>query len=94
MQEYQIIDEKRYPLKVHRLINDLSPGFIRWEHRVTVGRRGRRFMAYMDTLRNLAYIEEITSGQLEVIKDDELFEDLHRWINERGFLNILLPKFN
>lgn len=91
MQEFKIIDEKRYPLNIHQFNNkDLLP-YYRFEHRVTVGYRGRRFIAFVDQMLGNVYIEEITEGQLNTIDDDSMFEALRTWIDEKGFFAIIQP---
>jgi len=92
MSEYKIINERRFPLKVHSINdnNDLLE-YHRWEHRVTIGRRGKRYMVFLDNLENTIYIEEITSGSLEQIDDDPLLESLSRFAASKGFLAILPP---
>lgn len=96
MSEYNIINEKRFPLKVRNSgdNSDLLP-YYRWEHRVTMGYRGRRFMCFIDNLGKghgpIVYIEEITSGSTERIKDESLFESLVKFATEKGFLNVIEP---
>jgi hypothetical protein len=95
---FQIIDEKRYPLKTFTASDnvDLLP-FYRWEHRVTVAYKGKRYMAFLDNEpvsrqeMGIVYIEDITSGELKQIKDDDLFEELSTWVSENGFLNLMMP---
>ncbi|MHA2069835.1 MAG: hypothetical protein ACXABY_36180 [Candidatus Thorarchaeota archaeon] len=92
MQDFQIISEKRYPLKVFNVSDnvDLLP-YHRWEHRVTLGRRGRRYMVFLDNLKQSVYIEEITDGRVERIDDESLWKDVFRHATEKGYLNMLPP---
>jgi len=102
MREFQVLDEKRYPLKtvserrnvldLHSRIpeTDMLP-FWRWEHRVTVGHNTREYMVFLDTLNNLMYVEEITGGHLTVIDDDPLRQAIVRFVQEKGFVNIAPP---
>ena len=89
MQEFAIIDEKRYPLPTVNS-NNILP-YHRNEHRVTVGYHGRRLMVMLDNLTSKVYVEEITSGRNEYIDDDNLVYAVCRWANELGFLNVLPP---
>ena len=93
MPEFQILDEKRYPLYV-RDNDDASSRtlpYYRWEHRVTLGYRSRDFMVFIDTLTTKAYIEEVTGGHLEVIADDSLHESLAMFAQNKGFLCAAQP---
>jgi len=92
MSEFQIIDEKRYPLNVksYDMQSDLLPYF-RWEHRVTLGRNAKEFMVFVDTLYNSVYIEEIIQGRLEIINDDSLHSSLVNFAHEKEFLGIFSP---
>lgn len=92
MSEFQLINEKRFPLKVKEASDnvDLLPHY-RWEHRVTVGYRGKRFMVFLDNLKSTAFVEEITSGHLEKIADDSMWEAVFKYATAQGFLNIFPP---
>jgi hypothetical protein len=95
MPEFTIIDERRKPLEVNQYSNvDLLPYF-RFEHRVTVGYRGRRLMAFIDNLGKgagpIVYIEEVTDGRLTRIEDDGMFEATYRFIEPKGFLGMFAP---
>ena len=68
---------------------DILP-YYRWEHRVTIGYRGRRLIAFVDQLKSKVFIEEITDGKLVTIPDD-LFEAVFRWIEPKGFLGVFAP---
>jgi len=96
MSEYQLLDEKRYPLKVREVIDNANLlSYYRWEHRVTIGYNGRRFMVFIDNLGTgkgpILYIEEITSGSSEKIKDESLFQSLIKFATEKGFLGVFPP---
>lgn len=92
MSEFQLINEKRFPLKVRDSSDnvDLLP-YYRWEHRVTLGYRGRRFMVFLDNLNSAAFVEEITSGSLEKIADDKMWGAVFKEATSRGYLNIFPP---
>ena len=105
--EFQIIDEKRYPLNTEKPIihtgrKEVNLPYHRWEHRVTLGYNGRTFMAFVDNgvaqlnIFPSIYIEEITASGLERIEDDNLFDDLYSFVQINGFINMLapLPKFD
>lgn len=100
MSEFQIIDEKRYPLDVEssflqRNISNLP--YHRWEHRVTIGYNGERFMVFIDNgdisqnIFSSMYIEKITPSELEFIEDESLFESLLHFAKSKGFVNMLPP---
>lgn len=92
MPEFQILDEKRYPIKprsVDKKADILS--YYRWEHRVTLGYNAREFMVFVDTLLNKVYIEELVGGNLEVVKDDSLHTALANFSAENEFLNLFPP---
>jgi len=92
MSGFYLINEKRFPLKVDKNYNvDLLP-YYRWEHRVTIGYNGKRFMAFIDQLKQALYIEELTT-KLEKIGDEELWTALFRWATEKGYLMVLPPLF-
>lgn len=88
--EFLTINERRFPLQVNTITKDLLD-YYRWEHRATVGYRGRRFMICIDNLANKAYIEEITDGHTRQVKDQELLDSLIKWAQDNQFLNILIP---
>ena len=95
MKDFQVIDERRYPLKVETHNTDMLP-YYRWEHRVTLGKymQGsfRTFMVFIDNITTKLYIEEINTGNtLQVIEDDELFEALSVFADEGGYVKILAP---
>jgi len=105
MSKFQILDEKRYPLKISdpkevSLANwtkstcqkDLLP-YWRWEHRVTLGRGAREYMLFIDNMKTSVHIEEISGGHLEVILDDSLFESLLEFAKSKGYCNLLSPMF-
>jgi hypothetical protein len=88
--QFQILDEKRYPLRINSTLKDMSPVW-RFEHRVTLGYNTREFMVFIDNLKSSAHIEEITGGHLEQVKDDILHEALSEFAKERGYLDLMLP---
>jgi hypothetical protein len=90
MPEFYLINERRFPLNVTMPRADLL-SYHRWEHRVTIGHSGRRFMVCLDNLLQTVYIEEITSGQGKRVEDDSLFEGLATWARDEGYLDIMLP---
>ena len=98
MSEYQIVNERRFPLKVKSMNDnvDLLP-YHRWEHRVTVGRNGKRYMVFLDNLGigdgPKLYIEEITNGHAERIEDESLFQSIFRWVTAKGFVSVQPPLF-
>lgn len=97
MQEFRVVDERRYP--IHQAKPDELP-YWRWEHRVTLGRGPRSFVVFIDNgivMNQIVleppqlYIEESTTGNLEVISDDRLFEDLMAFATEKGYVNWFPP---
>jgi hypothetical protein len=91
MHEFKIIDEKRYPLNIVKMDTTDVLDYYRWEHRVTVGYRGRRFIVMIDNLKHEVYVEEI-AVQLHVI-EDRLRQAIIHWANANGFLNVLIPLY-
>lgn len=98
MPRIQILDERKYPMPNMKQ-NDGLP-YYRWEHRATLGRGLRVFLAFVDNgiykedkwiKMPEAYIEEITHGRTERIKDEELFTEVHKYAEELGFLLIQFP---
>lgn len=88
--QFQILDEKRYPLKVNSPLKDLSPVW-RFEHRATLGHGTREFMVFIDNLKQTAHVEEITGGHLEKVADDSLHEALTDFAQGRGYLDFMTP---
>jgi hypothetical protein len=92
MSSFQVVDEKRYPLRVKDLTDNVDLlDFYRWEHRVTVSRNFSKYMVFIDNLKNVLYVEEITNGIPEQIEDDSLWEAIHNWTERKGFLNVMPP---
>ena len=97
MSGFYLVNEKRFPLPSSTVIGnakgnvnvDMLP-YYRWEHRVTVGYNGRRYMVFLDNLKNTTYIEEVTNG-LEKIEDDELWGAIVNFAIEHKYLDMLLP---
>lgn len=99
--EFQIIDEKRYPLDVQSSIVQrnkvTSLPYHRWEHRVTIGYNGKLFMVFIDNgdISNYIwpkiYIEKIIASGFEFIEDESLFESLLNFAQLKGFVNMLPP---
>ncbi len=90
MSGFYIINEKRFPLQVENFSNvDMLP-YYRWDHRVTLGYNGRRFIVFIDNLKQEIYIEEYTT-KLEKISDDSLWKGLFEYATQKGFLMILSP---
>ena len=99
--EFQILDEKRYPLNVESSIIQYNRTVLlpyhRWEHRVTLGYNTKTFMVFIDNgvlNKNILpsiYIEEITASGLEKIEDNSLFESLLNFAQLKGFINMLPP---
>ena len=78
---FKLADTNRYHL----------PGQDRFLHLATVHQNMREFMCMIDTLTQQTYIEEISGGHLEVIKDDGLFQGIHDFLLDRGILSISRP---
>ncbi|RLD51556.1 MAG: hypothetical protein DRI97_15555 [Bacteroidetes bacterium] len=71
--------------------------FYRWEHRATVGLNVREFIVFLDNLPLLErqppkmYIEEVVGSSLVQVEEEELWEDLGRYAEETGVLEMQLP---
>ena len=98
MPRIRVLDERKYPLP--NMKQDDSLPYYRWEHRATLGRGLRTFLAFLDNgiykedvwlKMPKAYIEEITTGRLETVDDDELFKEIHAFAEELGLLQIQHP---
>ena len=97
MSRFYLVNEKRFPLPSGTSVDgvkgnvniDMLP-YYRWEHRVTIGYNGRRYMVFLDNLKNTTYIEDATDG-LEKIKDDSLWGALVNFAMEKGYLNMYAP---
>ena len=98
MPRIQLLDERKYPLP--QMKQDDGLPYYRWEHRATLGRGLKVFLAFVDNSiykedtwikMPEAYIEEITTGRLEKIEDDQLFHEIHKYTEEMGLLVIQLP---
>ena len=90
MSGFYLINEKRFPLHVKDYNNtDLLP-YYRWEHRVTIGYGPKRYMVFVDNLKNAVYIEEF-DGDLAVIDDEELWQALFLWTTQKGYLMTIPP---
>lgn len=72
-----IDDDKVYPLP------NTNGRFI---HLATLKKGVRLFIVFVDESTLSLYIEEITTGQLQVINNDELFMSLHKFAGEQGLL--------
>jgi hypothetical protein len=68
---------------------DLLP-YYRWEHRVTIGYNGRRYMVFLDNLNNTAYVEDCTHD-LKKIEDESLWQALIRFATTNGYLDMMVP---
>jgi len=90
MQDFQVLDEKRYPLKVKDLNKDLLP-YWRFEHRVTVGRSFKKYMVFVDSLEAKIYIEEITDGNLNLVEDEQTWHAVFNFVKEKGYCNMMVP---
>ena len=92
MQDFQIIDEKREPLNVW---NETNLPYYRWEKRAILGWNFRTFLVFVDNYGNGTgpknYIEEITAGSLQCIKDNSLWKALSNFAHQHELLNILTP---
>jgi len=90
MSRFYLVNEKRFPLQVEQGTNvDLLP-YYRWEHRVTIGYNGKRYMVFLDNLKQNIYIEDITLG-IEKIKDDSLWEAVFEFATQKGYLMMFPP---
>lgn len=76
---FKLMNTNRYFLKGsnHRML-----------HIASIQKGLREFMIFIDLKEQEAYFEEVTGGHLEVIDDDNLFEDLGAFINEHKLLHI------
>lgn len=104
MSEFLIINEKRFPIELRvdkngKIETDYLLSYWRFEHRVTVAYKGRRFSVLVDNGMRFGktdyparmYVEECTDGILKVIDNDELYTEVLKFVTEKGFCNVLPP---
>lgn len=94
MPRFYLVNEKRFPLPVQAPTSisssvnlDLLP-YYRWEHRVTLGYNGKRYVVFLDNLKNTAYVE---TDSFKKIEDEELWTALIQYATLNGYLDILPP---
>ena len=94
MARFQLLDEKRYPLYIQSADKkpDLLP-YYRWEHRATIGFNGKTYMAFIDNLMGVAYIEEVTNGDMKVIKDESVMKEISEYVKAMNLVDLLTPMF-
>jgi len=63
----------------------------RFLHLATVQRNLREYMCFSDRQTNKTYIEEVTGGSLNFIKDDSLALGLQQFLEDKGVLSIGKP---
>ena len=59
----------------------------RFKHLATVLMGTREFIAFIDNQGNTSYVEEITGGHLEQIKEESLWEELINFLQEQQILS-------
>jgi hypothetical protein len=89
MSKFIIKDERRYPFVPH--IGNDALSYWRFDHRATIEYQARIFMVFADNFRGTMHIEEITTGDLKIVEEDELHAELTRFAREKGFLEIMIP---
>lgn len=94
MSKFQLLDEKRYPLHIQSADKkpDMLP-YYRWEHRATIGYKGKTYMVFIDNLIGVAYIEEITDGNMKTIENDTIMKELSEYANAMNLVHLLTPIF-
>ena len=60
----------------------------RFVHLATLANAFQEFMCFVDVHSEQFYIEEITGGHLEQIKDESLFKDLENYVSEYNILRL------
>lgn len=63
----------------------------RWLHLATIQDSLREFMCFQDAQTQQVYIEEITGGHLEFIKDESLAQELAAFLADAGITHIGRP---
>lgn len=90
---FKLLNTNRFPLAIEKETNYLS--YYRFDHRATIGYNLREFMVFVDNgtpyKEPSIYIEEITGGHLERIKDDSLHEDIAKFIDDHNLCPMLPP---
>lgn len=64
----------------------------RFKHLATITYGVREFMAFLDMDTVNTYVEEITGGHLEEVKDEELWQDLVRFLQTNQVLSLTSRK--
>jgi hypothetical protein len=90
MSNFQLLDERRYPLNVRQAYDDKTLPYYRWEHRLTLGHNGRQFVVFIDALVGQAYCEETTKGELEVVLESGLWNELVDYAQDNGYLSMIM----
>lgn len=67
------------------------PGQTRFLHLATVQDNCKEFICMFDLQDKQMYIEEITGGHLETIKDDVLFESVYKFLEEKTIIDMGRP---
>ncbi len=80
MRDFKLVDTNRFYLKTQEKN--------RFLHICSVQRGMREFVCFIDQRTNQCYIEEITGGHLDVIKEDSLHSDLSKFIDQKRLLHI------
>lgn len=90
---FKLLNTNRFPLAIEKETNYLP--YYRFDHRATIGYNLREFMIFIDNgtpyKESCVYIEEITGGHLEQIKDDSLHEAIAKFIDDHNLCLILPP---
>jgi hypothetical protein len=76
---FKLIDTNRYYLEGTQQ---------RFIHVASIGLGLREFMLMLDTHTQKAYCEEITSGRLIQIEEDNLLEDIIEFVREHKLLQV------
>lgn len=90
MSDFQIIEEKRYPINTDDTYGDLLL-YWRLECRAILGHNGKRYMVMIDQLKQTIHIEEMTDDDFKLVEDDNLFHDLLEFASENGFCEVFAP---
>jgi len=89
MNDFKILDSKRYPLHLQNEKNNLP--YYRFEHVVSVGKGLREFMGYLDRSTLKVHLCEITGGTVREIEEESLFDDLYDYLKDRDYFLLTNP---
>jgi len=59
-------------------------------HIASLGRGVQEYMVFLDNRTGTTYVEEVTGGSLKAVEEDELWQELVQFSQDKGFM--LVPR--